>query len=117
VGQGWVRVAELLRFHRDDPAATEAPYRKAARIFAEGLGPEHEWTASARRALGEVLTRLGRFDEAEGELLEAERILVAARGEDHGAVARARRSLAELYEAWGRGEEGRARQVPVEGSA
>jgi hypothetical protein len=42
---------------------------------------------------------------------------VAARGEDHGAVARARRSLAELYEAWGRGEEGRARQVPVEGSA
>jgi len=99
VGQGWTRVGDLLFQVREDPAAAEGSYREAAWLYAEGLGPDHAWTGQARRALGEVLLRLERFDEAEVELRAAEAILLANAGPGSPEVTRVRAALEGLVAA------------------
>jgi eukaryotic-like serine/threonine-protein kinase len=99
VGQGWTRVGDLLFQVREDPAAAESPYREAARLYAEGLGADHAWTGQARRALGEVLLGLERFDEAEVELRAAEAILLANAGPGSPEVTRVRAALEGLVAA------------------
>ena len=56
----------------------------------------------AKSVLGKLLTRMGRFSEAEQVLFDAYEKLNAACGETHGFVRAARRRLAALYEAWNR---------------
>ena len=45
---------------------------------------------------------MGRYAEAQEQLLEAHRVLDAAVGDGHIRTIRAVRALANLYEAWGK---------------
>ncbi|TVR59444.1 MAG: serine/threonine protein kinase [Gemmatimonadales bacterium] len=54
VGQGHVRLGDLLMNYRGDPRAAALHYREAARIFTIALGPDHEWTLSAQGTLARV---------------------------------------------------------------
>jgi len=55
----------------------------------------------AMRVLGQSLTALGRFDEAEPELLEAHDIVEAAVGPEHPQTRAAVDAIVTLYDAWG----------------
>ncbi len=66
------------------------------------LGKEHWRPANARSHLGDCLTKLGRYEQGEQELLEAYRVLKATRGADNPRTVRAVERLAVLYEAWGK---------------
>ena len=75
--------------------------RRLEAALAEG-GAEDFDTGCRRGELGECLTRMGRYAEAEEQLLEAHRVLDAAVGDDHIRTIRAVRALVDLYEAWGK---------------
>ncbi len=69
---------------------------------ARGIGSSTV-IARDRSILGVCLTRLGRFDEAEPELLEALRVFKKAPTRAH--VEGTIRRLAALYDAWGKPDE------------
>jgi len=74
-------------------------------IVAEHYRPEHIRVAAIRSMLGYCLTDLGRFEEAEQELLAALDSLAGTDGpEARQREAKARERLVRLYEAWGRPE-------------
>ncbi len=54
--------------------------------------------------LGETLTALGRYDEAERLLLEAHGVLKDIPGQQRREAMATRARLVALYEAWGRPE-------------
>jgi serine/threonine protein kinase/tetratricopeptide (TPR) repeat protein len=95
-------------------ADAEPLLREGLRIrsLAPGIVPtrrrtrvEDDWSVGATRSLlGEVLTRLGRFPEAEATLLDARRDLesLPAMGGAEMKIAYSR--LVDLYFAWGRPE-------------
>ena len=56
----------------------------------------------ARSNLGECLTAMGRYSEAEAELQRASKGLAKAHGETHSKTRRALERLVALYEAWGK---------------
>ena len=97
-----------------NPAAAEPLLREGVRIRsrAPGIVPtrrrtraEDDWSVGgARSLLGEVLTKLRRFPEAETTLLDARRELesLPAMGGADMKIAYAR--LVDLYFAWGRPE-------------
>jgi hypothetical protein len=66
--------------------------------------------------LGQYLTQMTRFDEAERELLEAERIVAASMGPHHTRTMWVVKRLADLYELWDKPEraaEYRARHAEI----
>lgn len=67
-------------------------------------GAEDFDTGCLRGELGDCLTRMARYAEAEEQLLEAHRVLDATVGADHMRTIRAVRALVDLYEAWGKPE-------------
>ncbi len=80
---------------RKDAAAAEPLLRQALQIRQRAL-PEGDWrTAAARSLLGEALTSLGRYDEAERLLLEAKAVLK----DGPGLAGREARSTAERLSA------------------
>jgi non-specific serine/threonine protein kinase/serine/threonine-protein kinase len=77
-------------------------------------GAEHWAVANARSLYGLCLTRLGRYEESEKELLAAHAVLAAQGVADRANVAAAR--LAALYAAWQRPDDAarwRAKQNPA----
>jgi tetratricopeptide (TPR) repeat protein len=93
-----------VQLARKDPASAEPLLRQALQIRRRAFS-ESDWRiATARSLLGEALTSLGRYDEAERLLLEAK----AALKDGPGPAGREARSTAErlsaLYKAWGRPE-------------
>ena len=64
------------------------------------LGPEQFWHGNFLGKHGRALSALGRFDEAESQLLEAHGILVAALSSDHEQTTRVVGYIADLYDAW-----------------
>ena len=73
----------------------------------EGTVGKDSWvTANARFGQGKVLTGLGRFADAERELLEAERVLSSAQAVPTGRHQRCVELLVKLYEAWAAAEPG-----------
>lgn len=76
--------------------------RDAVAIRRGGLPEGHRYIGDALVELGRCLTALGRFADAERELLEAHQLFIEAVGATDSRTARARRGLAELYNAWGR---------------
>jgi non-specific serine/threonine protein kinase/serine/threonine-protein kinase len=65
--------------------------------------PEGHWrTGVALIRHGSSLTALGRFHEAESELLEAERVMKESLGTEHQRYREAVEKLIELYDRWGR---------------
>ena len=79
-------------------------FRKSIAIRRAGLPAGHRYISDTLVALGECLTGLGRYAEAETHLLEAHRSFLATSGADDARTQRARRRLETLYKAWGKPE-------------
>jgi tetratricopeptide (TPR) repeat protein len=83
----------------------ESLFQEALSITIAEHGDAHWRTAYARVQLGECLTRLRRYQEAEADLLKGHEGLGAALGYRHETTISAARALVSLYEQWGRTEE------------
>ena len=85
-----------------DADRAEPILQEALEHSRSGL-PEGHWrTGVALIRHGSALTALGRFSEAERELLEAERVMREALGTEHQRYREAVEKLIELYDRWGR---------------
>lgn len=76
--------------------------RAAVATFEEELGESSAYLASARYALGAVLTEAGEAKSAVEECQKAEAILAEVLGENHGETAMARNNLADALLKLGR---------------
>lgn len=74
--------------------------RQAREIISKSLGPGHWRTAGAEIALGQALTGLQRYSEAEPLLLNAYQVARATRGAKSEIARTATTRLVALYEAW-----------------
>jgi tetratricopeptide (TPR) repeat protein len=83
-------------------AAAEPLTRDALRVRRAALPSGHRFIGDALVTLGECLTGLRRFADAERALLEAHQLFTS--GADDEREARARRRLEALYTAWGKPE-------------
>jgi eukaryotic-like serine/threonine-protein kinase len=92
----------LMRLERWSEA--EGHLREAMQLFRSVFGAEDFAPARPGSALGECLTKLARYPEAEIELLEAER-LSAAHPRARPNVQETRRRLVDLYRAWNKPEQ------------
>ena len=80
-------------------------YQLAADQFDRTLPEGHFDRIRAHSELGEVLTRLGRFEEAEAHLLSSAEGLRGRMGwRDDTSMIRSQERVAELYRAWGKHE-------------
>jgi tetratricopeptide (TPR) repeat protein len=70
-----------------DDLGALAGLEEATGIFEEALGRGHPFTASVLKSKGEVLRRLGRFDEATATLRDAIDRLTVTLGGDHSLLA------------------------------
>ncbi len=99
----------LTLYHLGGVALARGDCRAASSRFAQALAlqqrvlpEEHDETARSRSALGHCLGELGRFAEAERELLKGHETLTRTHGPEHRDSREARERLAALYLAWGR---------------
>jgi eukaryotic-like serine/threonine-protein kinase len=83
-------------------AAAEAALREAVRLREENLPASHFMTALTRGALGECLTTLKRYPEAEALLLDSFASLERSQGADNPRTLLAAQRLVALYERWGK---------------
>ena len=91
--------AQLLR---KEAANAEPLLRKALEIRQRAY-PAGNWRiGEAESVLGECFTALGRYEEAEGLLLDAHRLLKDGSGWEGEEAQATRTRLVALYEAWGR---------------
>ena len=81
-----------------DYARAEPSLREALDMRIRLQGPDVWWTGDTRCHLGYCLMGLGRYDEAERELLAAWRLLVDGLGQDHFRTQRAVERLVVLYD-------------------
>lgn len=79
-------------------------YEEAVSRATASLGPDHLQVDEHQSAYVPCLTRLGRYQEAEAQLLTAHEKLQASRGEQHWQTNLSLRRLIELYEAWGKSD-------------
>jgi tetratricopeptide (TPR) repeat protein len=103
-------LASVLRDNGDCRAALPLFEETISRGVAL-LGPDHLDVAGDRSAIGPCLTRLGRYREAEEQLLAAHARLQAARGPQNWQTKLSIRRLAELYEAWGKPDKAKPYRV------
>jgi tetratricopeptide (TPR) repeat protein len=95
-----------ITYVRTDRA--EAAEKCAAHAVAaarRALPRGHWFTGQFLLTHGDVLVKLGRFQDAEAALLEAQETLAKAQGSEHALTGDAVRSLTTLYEAWGKPDE------------
>ena len=69
------------------------------------LAPDHWMVASSQSTLGECLTKLARFGEAEPLLLTSADTLEKTLGPTHPRTLQAFGAVVSLYEAWKKPEE------------
>jgi serine/threonine-protein kinase len=81
-------------------ARAEPLIREALALRRAGLAAGHRYIGDALVTLGQCLTGLARYGEAEKALLEGQAVFRAAA--DEARTARARRTLDALYVAWGK---------------
>ncbi len=106
-----LRNLALLHADRGDAARAEPMARRSMEILRLALSPEDWRTYRAQSVLGACLTRLGRYDEAEGLLRESYEALLSQRGEDARETRETRERLIELYQRSGRPEHLLAREL------
>ena len=85
----------------------EAAHELAVEVLVafQSVKPEGHWfIADAMSVLGACLTALGRYEEAEGLLIESYPVILQANGENAPLTQDARRRICGLYEAWARPE-------------
>ena len=91
-----VNLARLLLM-RKKAAEAEPLLRQALEIRMKAF-PEGDWRiATAKSLLGEALTAMGRYDEAERFLLEAKRVLKDGPGQEGREAKSTAERLAALY--------------------
>jgi serine/threonine-protein kinase len=102
-----VSLLNLAVLHRDQRQYDEALplYREALRLFRKSLEPGHWAIFNAQSSYGLCLFRLGRYQEAERELLDSFDGLAESLGRDHEKTAWVGARLVELYEAQGKDPE------------
>ena len=97
-------------------ADAEAILARALALSRKVQPPGYFGTGFTQAAYGDALLGLGRFQEAEKNLLESRALLVRALGADSGSLTRVTESLVKLYERTG--NESRAaewrRRLPAE---
>jgi tetratricopeptide (TPR) repeat protein len=93
-----------VRLSQHDARGAEPLLRDALRIQRASLGDGDWRTAATRAILGEALTALRRFPEAETVLLEAGSVLKDVPGPQAREYQATRGRLVALYQAWGRPE-------------
>jgi hypothetical protein len=84
------------------PELAEPMFRKCVEARRVYPGADHWQTAEAEGQWGACLAALGRFDEAETELLSSHAVLAKRRGPAHAATAESVEQIIHLYDAWGR---------------
>ncbi len=101
------RVA-LTLYHLGAVALARGDCRAASAMFTQALDLQqrllpdgHDETARSRSALGHCLGQLGRFAEAERELLKSQETLTRTHGPDHRDSREARERLEALYRSRG----------------
>lgn len=77
-------------------------YEQVRAYWAESFGENYLYTLTTDLALGGVLIRARRFEEAEARLTRAYRALEAHRGRADRYTQEAVQHLVRLYESWGR---------------
>jgi serine/threonine-protein kinase len=101
-----VEVAQVLnnsavfyksRNQGSDLKKAEKLYARALKIRREKLGNKHPNTANTISNLAELLSEIGRFEEAEVHFLEAVSIIEESLGEYHFRMTAALYNLAKLY--------------------
>ncbi len=99
----------VVRLKQGDAAGAEALLREAVTGLRSKPGKDDWSLAVSRMMLGEALVDLGRFGEAETELLESERVFAAVRPPKAPRDDRpiCIRYLVAPYEAWDKAEPGK----------
>ncbi|MBL8747102.1 MAG: tetratricopeptide repeat protein, partial [Phycisphaerae bacterium] len=69
------------------------------------LGEENTFRWMTHVSIGDSYTTLGRYEEAEREMLRAHEMIVKAIGRDGRTSRSAARQIVRLYEAWGKADE------------
>ncbi len=97
-----LQVVGLALSQLDSLEAAERYLRESLALRRTTFGPDHWLSASGEAVLGEYLTTVGRFAEAEPLLLRAEARLTEVRGDRSPQALDTRRRLVTLYDAWRR---------------
>ena len=84
------------------PSEAEPLFRDAVAKAERALPADFWFTAVLRDGWGRCLTTLGRYDEAEVQLLKSHEVLKARMDEDPGHAISAIEALIDLYESSGR---------------
>ncbi|MGL6223479.1 MAG: tetratricopeptide repeat protein, partial [Steroidobacteraceae bacterium] len=109
IAGGHQLLGDLLRRQRRFDEAQQH-LERAVREFERGVGPDHPYTADARRELGKLMGLVGRTQEAAAALESALASLAKARGvDDPELVAGARVELGHVE--FARGRLGEARRL------
>lgn len=99
VGHFWQALGRALRAQSRHAEAADC-FARAADIFARAYHDTHSLVGKARVDLGIELAALGRFDEAECELLTARDILCVSTDSTDPALDDCTNALARLRTAW-----------------
>ncbi|MGH7500314.1 MAG: tetratricopeptide repeat protein [Longimicrobiales bacterium] len=95
-----------LLYHERGRFAEALPlFGEALPLWRRGLGEGHGLSLRTQGFHGDCLSKVGRFEEAERELLAAHEGLVKLVGDAHSETKRAVGFLHALYTAWGRPED------------
>jgi tetratricopeptide (TPR) repeat protein len=88
-------------------SAAEPVLRECLRMRAESLPEKHWQTANAASMLGECLTGLSAYDEAEQLLVDSYSVISTQLGETDQRALAALRRIITLYDAWDKPEQSR----------
>lgn len=102
---GSLAVMGRIHLGRNDAAGAELLFRESVAIYRKKLHEDHPKLAGARLEWGTCLVALGRYAEAEKEMLGGLRAMVDALGAGHPSARSALQDIVDLYEAWGKAEE------------
>jgi tetratricopeptide (TPR) repeat protein len=89
-----------LRLQRDDPAGALPYLTDALATYLAAKGSTRTSVAGCRGELGECLTKLARFAEAEPLLVDSQQEIEAARQTNAGDKRKSVQRLVNLYTAW-----------------
>ncbi|MGZ8843011.1 MAG: tetratricopeptide repeat protein, partial [Pyrinomonadaceae bacterium] len=101
IGVTLVGLGRLLVL-RDDARGGELMLREGLEILQKSYAKDYWRVAEATSLMGESLTALKRFDEAEPLLLEGYSTFKTIRGERHRQTQQALTRLVNLYQTWGK---------------
>jgi serine/threonine protein kinase/Tfp pilus assembly protein PilF len=103
-GWGHMNNLAMLLIKRSRTNEAEPIFRELLALCEQKLPPEHYLIAIFRNNYGACLTQLGRYADAERELLESQKSIEAFFKPTHDRAKKGRQRLMTLYQAWGKPE-------------